>query len=106
MDLFLINDPLNYTYQVKSEQEFKDYVLKSVNFENKKTVYTSKNIPLSFSIDWAAGAFSYSSLSGFLGLLDVGISDIMGDNRIYIQMQKLSVTGAGYLSLQYWYLKT
>lgn len=105
MDLILINEPLKYTYQVKSEQKFKDYVLKSVNFENRKTVYTSKNIPLTFSIDWAAGAFSYSPISGFLGLLDVGISDIMGDNRIYIQMQKLSVTGAGYLSLQYWYLK-
>ncbi|MEO0233691.1 MAG: hypothetical protein ABIN39_06465 [candidate division WOR-3 bacterium] len=105
MDVILIQDPVEKKYEIKNEKSFNDYVLKSVNFENKKTVYQSKNIPLTFSVDWAAGAFSYSPISGFLGLLDIGISDIMGDNRIYIQMQKLSITGTGYFSLQYWYLK-
>ncbi len=105
MDLLILSNPLEKEYSIPDSNRFNDYVLKSVLFEKTDKTIDSRKLPPTFSLDWVAGALSYSPISGFLGLLDIGISDIMGDNRIYLQMQRLSMSGTGYLDFQYWYLK-
>lgn len=101
-DIMSVRNPLagDYEYSVKN---YSDYADKFVDVSISPA--SGKKPPFNFSVDWAAGAFTYTPGIGVLGLLDIGISDMMGDNRIYIQVEKLSFNGNGYAALQYWWMR-
>jgi hypothetical protein len=103
MDVMLLNNPLDFSSEIDLTYEYNDYVRKFNQYDFKEVA--SGNPPFNFAVDWAAGAFSYTPGYGFVGLLDLGISDMMGDNWIFLQMEKLSFTGNGYISFEYWFLK-
>ena len=103
MDLILIRNPLDNASVADSTSEYDDYARIFSPYMGK--TIEGKNPPFNYAFDWAAGAFSYSPGYGFFGLLDVAVSDIMGNNRLFIQMEKLSSSGNGYFTAEYWNLK-
>jgi len=103
MDIVIVNNPMNDAEEIDLTYEYNDYIRKFNNYTFAKI--SPKKPPFNFTIDWAAGAFSYTPGYGFVGLFDLGISDMMGDNWIFLQIEKLSFTGNGYISFEYWLLK-
>lgn len=104
MDIRMMTNPLNSMMQVNRENALIDYEKIFYPYSGpgeKKGIEP----PFRVSFDWLAGAFSYSPGYGFIGLLNAAVSDIMGNNRLYIDMQKLSTTGNGYITVQYWNLR-
>lgn len=103
MDIFMMTNPFKNAERIVSPVKADDYtrIFTRYDFNDIESVKP----PLRFSFDWAAGAFSYSPGYGFLGLMDVAASDIMGNNRLYINMERLSTSGNGYITAQYWYMK-
>jgi len=103
MDIMLVNNPMKSEQEIDLSYEYDDYARKFNQYDFKPV--DPKKPPFNFSVDWAAGAFSYTPGYGFVGLLDVGVSDMMGDNWFFLQMEKLSFSGSGYISAEYWFLK-
>ncbi len=103
MDICLITNPLKNSKPVDFSVSMQDYA--RIFFPYTYTSIQGVKPPLRISFDWLAGAFSYSPGYGFIGLLDAAVSDIMGNNRLYVQMEKLSTTGNGFITVQYWNMK-
>ncbi len=103
MDIRMITNPLKNSKNIDKKIELDDYA--KIFFPYIYNVVQGENPPFRVSFDWLAGAFSYTPGYGLIGLLDVAVSDIMGNNRLYISMQKLSTTGNGYATVQYWNLR-
>lgn len=104
MDIRMVTNPMKSAMSVDTSYALRDYV-KILYPYNGPGELKGKNPPFRASFDWLAGAFSYSPGYGFVGLLDAAVSDILGNNRLYVMMEKLSTTGNGYITVQYWYLK-
>ncbi|MGE3062777.1 MAG: hypothetical protein AB7T10_04005 [bacterium] len=103
MDVMILNNPSDNRQEIDLTYEYDDYIRKYNQYDFKPV--NPQKPPFNFSVDWAAGAFSYTPGYGFVGLLDVGVSDMMGDNWFFLQMEKLSFSGSGYISCEYWFLK-
>lgn len=59
---------------------------------------------LKFSPDYIYGAGGYSTLAGFSGWLNLGISDMLGDHRIYVNTYLLGDISFSNFIFEYWYL--
>jgi len=60
---------------------------------------------VSFSADYIYGSGAYSSLSGAVGSFSLGISDMLGDHRIYINANLYGDILYSNAVVTYWYLK-
>jgi hypothetical protein len=69
------------------------------------TIEDFKRYRASFSPDYIYGSGAYSSLYGAFGELSLGISDMLGDHRIYIDANLMGDILYSNLSVSYWYLK-
>lgn len=78
-DIYVMHDPFEYAKTQPSERI--DYHGRHSVVNNDYFLGEEKKAGLNFSTDWAGGYLVYSSGYGFQSMLEIAISDVLGDNR-------------------------
>lgn len=73
--------------------------------EEEVTLEDFSHYRASFSPDYIYGSGAYSSLYGAMGNFSLGISDMLGDHRFYIDAELYGDILYSDLMISYWYLK-
>ena len=73
--------------------------------EEEVTLEDFSRYRASFSPDYIYGSGAYSSLYGAMGNFSLGISDMLGDHRIYIDANLYGDILYSDIAVSYWYLK-
>ena len=102
-DVYMVSEPLVYPEEETG---------KSINFDTRHTVVKKdcklekgKKAGLNFSTDWAGGYLGFSNSFGFQSMMQISISDILGDNRfdLAFDLYSSNLLDANF-QLVYWYL--
>lgn len=80
----------------ESYSEYIDVSLEEMNEERKA--------PLNFGIDYAATTIGYYSDYGLYGYIELGMSDMLGNHRLYVLFNNTDLTRSDFY-IQYFYLK-
>lgn len=102
-DIFIMRDPFEYAKSVPQEK---------VDFNTRYTVVTKnyeleneEKAGLNFSTDWAGGYLVFASGYGFRSLMEIALSDVLGNNRFYFifDLYSRNILDSNF-QLIYWYL--
>ncbi len=102
----------NSKFNIAIAKRLKSLPLDSIKTDTNKATYKLKELVFSdfkrykplFSPDYIYGAASYSTAGGFNGNLYVGVSDILGNHRIYFSSDMGGDILNSAFSITYWYL--
>ncbi len=101
-EVYVIDHPMEKrTVEPSVSQRFPSPAL---TFPQDTTALEADKYKVTFTPDWVAGGFSYSTEYGFAGTSELAFSDILGNHQIYFSSDFFSNITESNFVLQYWYL--
>jgi Tol biopolymer transport system component len=102
-DVYLMREPFEYAITEPKERE--DYDTRYTTVKKDYPLENEEKAGLNFSTDWAGGYLVFASGYGFQSLMEIALSDVLGNNRFYFAFDLYSrnILDSNF-QLIYWYL--
>ena len=102
-DIYVMTNPFDYPKVEPAEKV--DFNTRYTVVRNDYKLENEEKAGLSFSTDWAGGYLVFSSGYGFQSLMQIAVSDVLGNNRFYFafDLSSRNILDSNF-QLIYWFL--
>jgi Tol biopolymer transport system component len=102
-DIYVMRNP--FDYPLVEPEEGVDHNTRYTTVNSNYEIENKKKAGLNFSTDWAGGYLVFASGYGFRSLMEIALSDVLGNNRFYFAFDLYSrnLLDSNF-QLVYWFL--